>query len=149
MEMWKRIVILVSISAMLGMLLCGCKSDEDKIRERVEMVVFSFNSGDAEGFLDCYDAKTRNVNKAVLGIGDSLLGMGGINIGLSSLFALTVGLQSNGDLVRVEDIQITMNADRTRATVNATLYYENADGGYDSPLQISMIKENGDWFITP
>ena len=148
-KMWKRMVILVSVAAMLSVLLCGCKSDEEKIQDRLDAVVFAFNSGDMEGFLDCYDAKTRNVNKAVLGIGDSLLGMGGIDIGLSSLFALTVGLQSDGDLVRVEDVQITMNADRTQAKVSATLYYDDTDGGYTSPVQLIMVKENGDWYITP
>ena len=147
--MWKRVLLLICVTGMIMAMLCGCKSDEVKIQERLDAVVFAFNSGDMEGVLDCYDAKTRNVNKAVMGIGNGLLGMGGIDIGLSSLFALTVGLQSNGDLVRVEDVQITMNTDRTRATVNATLCYEDVDGGYDTPLQMTMIKENGDWFITP
>ena len=147
--MWKRLLLLICIFGMIPTMLCGCKSDEVKIQERLDEVVFAFNSGDMEGVLNCYDAKTRNVNKAVLEIGDGLLGMGGIDIGLSSLFALTVGLQSEGDIVKVEDVQITMNSDGTRAEVSAKLLFDGAGGGYDAPIQMSMVKENGDWYLTP
>ena len=149
MKMWKRLILLICMLGMISTMLCSCKSDEVKIQERVDAVVFAFNSGDMEGVLDCYDAKTRNANKAALGIGDSLLGMSGFDIGLSSLFALTVGLQSDGEMVRVEDVQITIHTDGNRATVNALLHYESMSGGYDSDLQLSMIKENGDWYLTP
>lgn len=148
-KMWKRLLLLMCALGLTSTILCGCKSDEVKIQERLDAVVFAFNSGDMEGVLDCYDAKTRNVNKAVLGIGDSLLGMGGIDIGLSSMFALAVGLRSNGELVRIEDVQITMNSDRTVAKVEAVLCYEDTGSAFDAPLQITMVKENGDWYITP
>lgn len=147
--MWKRLLLLICIFGMIPTMLCGCKSDEVKIQERLDAVVFAFNSGDMEGVLDCYDAKTRNVNKAVLGIGDGLLGMGGIDIGFSSLFALTVGLQSEGDIVKVEDVQITINSDGTRAEVSAMVHFDGPGGELDTPIQMTMIKENGDWYITP
>lgn len=142
-------MLLVCILGMLSTVLCGCKSDEVKIQERLDAAVFAFNSGDMEGVLDCFDAKTRNVNKAVLGIGDGLLGMGGIDIGLSSMFALAVGLQSDGELMRVEDVRITISADGMRADVEAVLCYEDTQRAFDTPLQITMVKENGDWYITP
>lgn len=147
--MWKRPLLLLCLLGMISTMLCGCKNDEVKIQERLDAVLFAFNSGDMEGVLDCYDAKTRNVNKAVLGIGDGLLEMGGIDIGLSSLFALTVGLQSNGELVCIEDVQITISTDGMRADVAAILCYEGTGSTFDTPLQITMVKENGDWYITP
>lgn len=147
--MWKRYLVLICIFGMLSTMMCGCKSDEVKIQERLDAVVFAFNSGDMEGVLDCYDAKTRNVNKAALGIGDGLLGMGGIDIGLSSLFALTVGLQSDGDIVQVEDVQIKISSDGKCAEVSAMVHFDGPGGELDTPTQMTMIKENGDWFITP
>lgn len=147
--MRKCVLLLLCVTCMIATMLCGCKSDEVKIQERLDAALFAFNSGDMEGVLDCYDARTRNVNKAVLGIGNSLLGMGGIDIGLSSLFALSVGLQSDGELARLEDVQITIGADGTRANVEAVLCYEDTDDTLELPLKITMVKENGDWFITP
>lgn len=147
--MRKRLLLLMCVLGMLSTMLCGCKSDEVKIQERLDAAVFAFNSGDMERVLDCFDAKTRNVNKAVLGIGDGLLGMGGIDIGLSSMFALAVGLQSDGELVRIEDVRITISADGMRADVEAVLCYEDTGSAFDTPFQITMVKENGDWYITP
>lgn len=147
--MWKRQLLLLCVLGILSAMLCGCKSDEVKIQERLDAVVFAFNSGDMEGVLDCYDAKTRNVNKAVVGIGDGLLGMGGINIGLSSLFALTVGLQSNGETVQVEDVQIKISSDGSRADVSAMVHFDGPGGDLDTPVQMTMVKENGDWYLTP
>lgn len=147
--MWKRCLLLMCILGMISTMLYGCKSDEVKIQERLDAVVFAFNSGDMEGVLNCYDAKTRNVNKAVLGVGDGLLGMGGIGIGLSGLFALVVGLQSDGELVRIENVQIEISTDGLRADVEAVLCYEDAGNAFKEPLYIGMVKENGDWYITP
>ena len=146
--MRKRLAVFAVILLLVPML-CACQSDEQKIEARVYAIVDAFNSGDMEAVLDCYDAKTRNANKALMNIGGGLLGMAGIDVGLADLFGLTVGLMSDGELVRVEDMQISINGDNTRAEVSATLYYHDIEGGYDMPLELTLIKEDGDWYITP
>lgn len=142
----KKIVLFLLCIVLLVPILSGCKSDEVLIKERVDQLLFAFNSGDMEGVLNCYDAKTRNANKALLGLGNKLLGD---NMDLSGLFSLVVGFASEGEMLRMEDVQITVNAKGTKATVKAKLYYSDIENEQETLLQLTMVKEDGDWFITP
>lgn len=142
-------ILLVMAILILVPMLSACQSDEEMIEDRVYAILDAFNSGDMEAVLDCYDAKTRNANKALMNIGDGLLGMAGLDVGLTDLFGLTVGLMSDVELVRVEDMQISINSDKTQATVVGNLYYTDVDGSWGMPLELTLIKENGDWYITP
>lgn len=144
----KRISVLLLV-ALLIHALCACQSDEVMIENRVYDIIEAFNSGDMEAVLDCYDAKTRNANKALVNIGGGLLGMAGLDVGFADLFGLTVGLMSDGELLQVQDVQISVNSNSTRADVKAMLHYADINGSYDMPLELSLIKENGDWYITP
>lgn len=145
----RRAVALVILICLVTALLCGCKSDEQKIEDRLNQFLFAFNTGDMEAVLDCYDAKTRNANKAILGLGNNLLGDSLLGMSFQGLFALSVGLMSEGELLRVEDVVVEIHSSGTRATVSATLYYEDYSESHNSQIQLTMIKENGDWYITP
>lgn len=130
-------------------LFCACQNDETRIANRVDEMIAAFNSGDMEGVLDCYDAKTRNANKALLEIGNGLFGMTGLEIGLTELFGLTVGLVSDGDLLVIDDMQISIDSNGTKATVELTLNYKDVSNEDTVYQQLTMVKENGDWYITP
>lgn len=145
----KRILLFLLTIGIIASVLCACKSDEAMIEDRMNTFVSAFNSGDMEAVLECFDAKTRNAYKAIFSIGDGLIGMTGFEVGLSDLFGLSVGLVSEGELLQVEDLQITINSESSRATVTGSLCYSDVANSYDQTIQLTMVKENGDWFITP
>ena len=84
-------------------LLSGCvsfaKSDEEKIKSRLESFTNAYNSGDLEKMLDCMDSKTKNTYKSAINITDSLIGKTGFKINLNDLFGLSVGITSDGELM--------------------------------------------------
>lgn len=145
----KKILLFILSVVLAAFCLTACQSDEVKIENRVNEMITAFNTGDMEGVLDCYDAKTRNANKALLNIGSELFGMTGFDVGLADLFGLTVGLMSDGELLVVEDMQISVNSNGTRATVELTLNYKDVSNTDTVYQQLTMVKENGDWYVTP
>ena len=146
----KRILSCLLICVIISTLLAGCdlRSDEQKIQDRLDDFLSAYNSGDFEKVLDCFDARTRNTYKAAFNIGGSLLGgITGLDIGFAVLFGLGVGLMSDGDILRLDNVQIEFVSD-SRALVTATLHYQDYETSSSQDMQFNLIKEDNEWFIT-
>ena len=133
---------------MLIVICSGClgKSDEELIRDRMNAFLTAYNSGDLQGVLHCMDAKTRNTYQSALNIGNVLVGLSGVSIGLEDLFGLGVGLMTEGDLLEFENMEISIRSD-TKATVTVTMSYNEPGASYSEDVRFTLVKENGDWFI--
>lgn len=150
----KKIVRMISLGlafCLLALCLCSCdppdtRSDEQKIRERLDAFVFALNSGDADAALECLDSKNRNMLNAALNIGGGLLNsLIGFNIDVKDILALAIGLNS-GDLFTadVKDISITSD---TTAVAYLTLTAQVGGQSDSESGTLDLVKEKGDWFI--
>lgn len=131
---------------MVSLLLAGCflvKSDEDMIRDRLKDFSISVNSGDLEGVLKCFDAKTRNTYQAVLNVGDKLSDKAGFGLGFSNLWSLATTLQ--GVSLTFSDLEISVIGDE--ATVFGTMAYSQDGESGIREVSIPMVKEKGDWYV--
>ncbi len=134
------LVIAIIVTAITG---CQFKSDEQLIEEKIDGFVGCYNAGDFDGVLECLDSKTQNTFKAALNITQGVLG---INFELSDLFSLSVGLMSEGDILNIEIIQMTVNNDK--ATVQGKIsYHDTMQSDLSDDVIISMIRENNKWVI--
>lgn len=141
----RRTHSLILIAGILLALLSGCiaKSDEQMIMDRMDKFAEAYSSGDLGAALDCMDAKTRNMYKSVLNIGNALLG----GIEIEDIFSLGIGVVSEGDALRFSNIEISFNSD-TRATVTAIMHFETRDDSDSEKVSFNMVKENGDWYLS-
>ena len=150
----KKIVRMISLGlafCLLALCLCSCdppdtRSDEQKIRERLDAFVFALNSGDTDAALECLDSKNRNMINAALNIGGGLLNsLIGFDIDVKDILALAIGLNS-GDLFTVEVKDISITSDTT-AVAYLTLTAQ-VGGQTDSESgTLDLVKEKGDWYI--
>ncbi len=139
-------VFILSIFILLEMLTaCGAKSDMEQIVERVDTFLNAYNAGDLEKTIECFDPKTRNTYKSMLNVGNALVGMTGLDIAINDIFGLGVGLLSDGELLRLEDREITFVSD-TEAILSARAYYEGYSG-YTEDVSLRLVKEDGDWYF--
>ena len=127
------------------------KSDEDLIRERIEEFVSSYNNGDMEAVMDCFDQRTKSIMGATVGIGEALIGgAAGFDISMSDMFGLGAGL-NEGDMMKISNIQFTVPEGAERVSVNAeitmSISFMGQSQSQSSPVQFEMVKEDGDWFI--
>ena len=132
------------------------KSDEELINERIDEFLYCYNSGDFDGAVECFDKKTRNTLKSTLNVTKTALGaFSGCHpiIGMTSslnyadLFGMSVGMVSDGDLLKFEDRKITLND--SEAYVNAKMLYntEYYSQEIDDTI-IVMKREKGNWYIS-
>ncbi|MBO4938704.1 MAG: hypothetical protein J6C98_06870 [Oscillospiraceae bacterium] len=144
----KRVISLIVIIAVLLVSLSACtfKSDEELIEDRMNDFLKAYNSGDMDAVLECLDAKTRNTYKAAINIGSGLVGLTGFNVSIADLFGLGIGVMSDGDVLQLRNMKINISSD-TKATVSATMYYEDYEGGYSDDVKFALVKEDGDWYI--
>ena len=147
--------------ALCMVFLCGCsfleqffhpKSDEQKIQERIDKFLQSYNTGDLDGVLECLDSKTRNTAQAMVNIanniGGALLSEAtglGLGLNLSDLFSLGIGL-SSGDFLNVQVKSITIT-DSTNAYADITLGMNEQISSESAEGRFILIKEGDDWFI--
>ena len=126
------------------------KTDEELIRECMDAFITAYNTGDAEGCLECLDAKSINAMKSTSSlIGSIGFGIGGFSFGINplELFGLAVANASEEDLLDIQILDIEIESDK-RATVYTKFAYTdkyNSIQGLD--CNIVMTKEDGDWFI--
>lgn len=137
------LVTIIFISLCSG---CESKSNEEMIQDRMNAFLSAYNSGDMQGAISCLDAKTRNTYQAALNIGNSLIGLTGFSVGIEDLFGLGVGLSGNGDVLKLDDMKISIKSD-TKATVTATMQYQDLEKSYSQNVSFTLVKENGDWYI--
>ena len=124
------------------------KSDEELIEERLNTFVDSFNSGDMDAVIGCFDKKSRNILQSAVNVGGSLLGKGlGFGVNMSDLFGLGIAsAQPNGDVLSVTDRSIHVQSD-TEATVDVTWTERYGKEETSAPAQFIMVKEGKDWYI--
>lgn len=122
------------------------KSDEELINDRLEEFLTAYNAGDWNATLDCLDAKTRNTYKSLANITDMFIGKAGLDLKLSDLFGLSVGLASKNNILTLSDITIDIYND-TDAIVYATMNYSDSLSDLSETVSFNMVKENGNWFI--
>lgn len=139
---WLLVCAILVVAAYHGGFL---KSDEQKIEDRMNDFLKSYNAGDMNGVLDSFDAKTRNTYKAAMNVGNSLIGLTGFGIDMSDMFSLGIAL-SEGDALQFDDMQITIVSD-TKATVRVTFRYQNIQESYTQKAKFTLVKEDNDWYI--
>lgn len=147
MRIFRRVIVAFLVFCLI-VSFCGCtsKSDETLIRERMETFAKAYNAGDMEKVLDCFDARTRNAYKAILNIGNSLIGQSGVSIDISDMFSLGVAFMGEGDLLEFRDIDITIQSESS-AVVTATMEYGVESEKSEETVTFSMVKEESDWYI--
>lgn len=151
MKIFKNTVIWTIAAIITVMSVAGCsvnKTDEELINNRIESFIEAYNVGDMDGVLECLDSKTKNTFESAMNMSNALIGKTGFNINLSDIFGFTVGMISEGDLLKVSKININFTSDET-ADVNTVLSYSDktGTGDFDEKVIISMKKEKSDWFI--
>lgn len=147
-------IILKSVLSfiMIIILLPACsmfKSDTDKIKERINKFVISYNSGDIEGVIDCLDSKKRTTYKSALGIGNALLnGLIDIDISLQDIFGIGMGLTENDSIIIERFNNINVSSDSATADISL-IYTDEIDGDSSNEKGVFYLKkENDDWFIS-
>ncbi|MBO5317081.1 MAG: hypothetical protein J6A74_01400 [Oscillospiraceae bacterium] len=145
--MKRAIAFVLTAIIVIGILTaCGVKSDRELIQDRVDVFLSAYNAGDMEETLECFDAKTRNTYKSAMNVGNALIGMTGLNIGLGDIFGLGVGLLSDEEMLRLEEMEIEILSD-TEAVVSAKLYFESYEESSVKDICLTLVKENGDWYF--
>lgn len=141
-------IIAISIALLLTFSLCGCgfKSDEEMIEDRMNSFQSAYNTGDMEGVLECFDAKTRNTYKSALNVGSALIGITGFNVNMADLFGLGIAVMDEDELLHFDEMEISVISDN-RAKVTVTTYYRGDDSGNSSQTTFTLVKESGDWYI--
>ena len=142
---FRIIAVFLMLLLLFGLAGCQTKSDEAKIRDRIDKFVTSYNSGDMNGVFDSCSAKTRNTLKTQYDLLESLGGaLLGDQLKLSDLFTLGVGL-SDGDVLAVDINSVTVTG--STAVAKGTMHYQDIQSSKDSPVIFDMVKEGNDWFV--
>ncbi len=128
------------------------KSDEDLINERIEEFVSSYNNGDMEAVMECFDQRTKSLLGATVGIGEALIGgAAGFDVSMSDMFGLGAGL-NEGDMMKLRDVQFTVPDGAEKVSVDAvitmSISFMGQSQSNSSSVQFEMVKEDGDWFIS-
>lgn len=128
------------------------KSDEEKIVECLEKFETAYASGDLNGCIECFDAKSRNALKGFGTLGSMVQGSVGpfnFNLGgdmFSGLFSIGVATEDEQVKFTVKKIVFT---DDTHARVTADVWtsedYLYAESTTEQTFD--MVKENGDWYL--
>ena len=119
------------------------KSDEDLIHERIEKLVSSYNSGDNEGIMECFDEYTkrivaRDTKNLSITCNDNIFGLD--------------ELLGEDDLVQIRNIEFTVPDGESKVDVHAeaVVYESNTrqiKSDYSRNVSFHMVKEYDDWFI--
>lgn len=139
----KKLLLILALICVVAYLIFGTslfKSDEDKIRDRIDSFATAYNTGDMDETIECLDAKTRNMYQSILGIAGSFL-----PVDLGDLFGLSVGVVSEGELLQIHVKQIQIQGDTAKAY--ADMRYEDIYGQQSDAVIFIMVKESNDWFI--
>lgn len=155
----KKTVRMISLGlavCLLATCLCGCdtveslfdrRTDEEKIRDRLDDFVMALNSGDADAALECLDSRSRNMYNAVFNIGQSIVGAFiGFDINVKDVFALAIGL-NGGDVFSMEIRELNITSGTT-ATVTLAATAQVAGQSESEVLRLDMVKEKNDWYIS-
>lgn len=138
----KKVICIFCI--FLSFMMTGCssvKSNEDLIQDKLEKFCVSYNAGDLEPVLKCFDSETRRLYETAVKIGNGIAS-NEWGIELSDLFSLGSALSEDAT---IENLNITViNIDGQEASIEGDLYLGD---GVICQVEIAMVEENGDWFM--
>lgn len=126
-------------------------TNEEMIRDRIELFLTSYNDGDMDSVLQCLNAKTRNAMQAMLnvlggvanGVVNKYTGMG-FGINLSDLFSLGVAMVEDDFMkLKITDINVI---DQSNAVVTTTMDLTGGQG--DQNMYFIMVYEKDGWYIS-
>ncbi len=141
------LIVIPIVAVLVAAIVLGCmflfKSDEDKIRDRIDTFATACNEGDIEGMINCFDKKTRKTYEASMGLVEGLFGgITGVDIPIGDMVEIfgmeEMGGQLNMDIT-VESIAINGNTAQVKVTLSAE--------GEAETDEVVMCKEEDDWFI--
>ncbi len=138
------------LALIMVMLLTGCvffKSDEQKMKDKINRFITSYNSGDVDAMTETLDSQSRQVINSTLNIADSLIGsFTGFNISIKDVFSLCFNFSGNFErltIISFDDFQIKESS----AVVYVSVVGSKSGAESSQSATFKMIKENGDWFI--
>ena len=149
-----RIISLGLAVCLLALCVCGCdeksssdgRTDEQKIRDRVDTFVAALNARDTDAAANCLDSKSRSLYNAAT-VGQSLLGsFTDVDLDLGNVFAKAVGL-SDGDEISAEIQELDITTD-TAAAVTLAASVQTDGGTKSQTILLDMVKEKSDWYIS-
>ncbi|MBR3592838.1 MAG: zinc-ribbon domain-containing protein [Clostridia bacterium] len=136
-------LVIVLVGAIIFLCANFFKSDEQKIRDRLDTFSESCNDGDIEEMINCFDKKTRKTYDMSLGLVEGIFGgMTGFDLPIGDMFEIFGMQEMKGSMnvqIDIESIEINGND----AVVKVTLYSE----GEAEAEEIIMCKEDDDWYI--
>ena len=153
----KRIVRMISLGlavCLLALCFCGCdekssndgRTDEQKIRDRVDAFVTAINSRDTDAAASCLDSSSRSLYNAAT-VGQSLLGaFTDVDLDLGNVFAKAIGLSDDGEVsAEIQKLDITTD---TAAAVTLAASVQMNRETKNQTIQLEMVKEKNDWYIS-
>jgi len=136
------VLALLTAIAVAASVLFWPKSDEDKIRERIDDFSAACSDMDMEGMIDCMDSKTRKQFDAMMGLTDGLLGgIIGMDLPYTDM-AMLFGFDSYEDIevdFRINAIEISGDTAKVEVTM--------LDGNKTEEDTLVMCEEKGEWYI--
>ena len=147
----KRIFVLLLFVATL-LCLPSCekkKSDEELIRERIEVFCTTYNDGDFEGVVNCLDNKTRNTIKKTAEFADGLISIFGDKTVdsfqlFSALWGVSIGVISEDDYMTVEILAVDVTSEK-KAVVTTEMAF--SDTTTAEIAYFKMVREEDGWYI--
>lgn len=138
----KKVICIFCI--FLFFMMAGCesvKSNEELIQDKLEKFCVSYNAGDLEQVLTCFDSETRRLYEAAVKIGNGIAS-NEWGMELSDLFSLGSAMSEDAT---IENLNIALiNIEKREAFVEGQMYLGD---GVKCQVEITMIQENGDWFL--
>lgn len=139
---WIPIVAILLAGAIVAAIFLWPKSDEDKIRDRIESFTEACNDMDFEAIIACMDSTTRKQYETMMSATDGILGgITGIDLPYSDMAEL-MGMEAAGEMdmdIEIKSIEI----DGDTANVEVVM----SSGGEEEADTIIMCKEDDDWYI--
>lgn len=129
------------------------RTDEQKIRDRINTFVEEYNSGNVEEMFSCMDKRQRKLFETIYSIVGGLFKLipyVGNTIDFADIYSLSFTV-TDGEILELEIIEIIM-VDEENATVVAKMGYNIGYGGFTAvdetaEVYLPMVKENDDWYI--
>lgn len=137
-------IILAGVIAIAVFLMGGSKSDEEKIRDRINVFTAACNDMDMEAMMECMDRTTRRQYETMMGFADGLLGgITGIDLPYSDIATL-FGMESAGEYEMIIEIHnIEINGDAANVEVSMS----DANSTESENDTMVMCKEDDEWYI--
>lgn len=144
-------ISLALIITLLFSFFAACEKDKQEpptnqelIEQRVELFLTSYNDGDFETVLSCFDVKSRNTLRALFNVLGGVTGsLTGISLDFSDLFGLGVST-TDEDFMKLEIVSIGM-IDSKNAIVSTKM---NMPGAGTHTIYFEMVYENDGWYIS-